>query len=161
MADDMWMDEPALLHCVWRELIETAGCQAGRELATRCAPDELRESGDAWIHVEPVDSPVASWLYRNGYGSVTESHEGVLVPVRLDAARLSLAEEAARKARSLLVAQAYAHAYCSVLAEEAGVTAGPVVERDRPARVPAALESAVLPARDGARAGVSVTPAAG
>lgn len=135
MVEDLRVSEPALFHCGWQELIdsaEAAACQAGRRLAARCSLGELRRTGRGWIRVEPLDSPVAGWLYRNGYGDMTESRDGVLIPVNLGAAELYPAGQAARKACSVLVVQAYTNAYCSVLAEEAGVTASPVVESHRP-----------------------------
>lgn len=141
--------EPALFHCGWQELVdaaEAAACRAGQRLAARCSIGELRRTGRAWVHVEPLDSPVASWLYRSGYGSCSASQDGVMIPVELGVTELHPAAEAAQKARSLLVAQAYANAYCSVLAEEAGVTATPVIERDRPSVVRTVITNSVLDA---------------
>ncbi len=73
--------------------------------------------------MEPVDSPVAVWLDGDGLGSRSSDGTGVLIPIRVTADELFPAEEAASKAGSLLVRYAYAAAYCTVLAEQAGVAA--------------------------------------
>lgn len=107
----------------WHQLIvaaETAGRWAARELALRCSAWHLGRTGSIEVSVEPLISPVAGWLHHTGK-AVTETDTGVLVPVSVTAADLFPAEDAASKARSLLVAHAYAGAYCTLLAEEAGV----------------------------------------
>ncbi len=65
---------------------------------------------------------MAEWLYQRGHAVAGQPGSGVLVPVELSDQDLRPADDAARKARSLLVRYAYASAYGSVLAEEAGVT---------------------------------------
>ena len=108
----------------WHELIvaaQAAGRWAASELARRCSVWHLGRTGRIAIHIEPLGSPVASWLHHTGRAVSTETDTGVLVPVRVTAADLYPADEAVAKADSLLVAHAYAVAYCSLLADEAGV----------------------------------------
>ncbi|MBA8824938.1 hypothetical protein FHX42_002285 [Saccharopolyspora lacisalsi] len=110
----------------WRELIvaaDAAGRWAARQLARRCSAWHLGRLGSVEIHVEPLDSPVAAWLHSTGQAVATEASTGVLIPCTITAADLDPAEDTASKARSLLVAHAYAVAYCSLLADEAGVAA--------------------------------------
>lgn len=73
--------------------------------------------------MEPLSAPVATWLHRHGYGRATESGTGVDVAISTTAADLGTVPEAELKARSVLVRRAYACAYATVLAEEAGVGA--------------------------------------
>lgn len=118
--------EPATVDHDWRELIRAADC-AGRwaaaELARRCSAWELGRTGRVWVRVEPSASPVADWLHRHGHGRASESGTGVDVAIATTAADLGAVPDAEFKARSVLVRRAYACAYVTVLAEEAGVSA--------------------------------------
>lgn len=109
----------------WHDLItaaQAAGRWAARELARQCSLWELGRSGQVWIHIEPATSPIADWLLRQGQAYTDTVYSGVLVPVEITAPQLLPAGNPAGKATSLLVARAYAAAYCTVLAEEAAVT---------------------------------------
>lgn len=108
----------------WHELIvaaHTAGRRAAHRLALRSSARLLRRSGSVDIHVEPLTSPVAAWLDNTGQAVATEAGTGVLMPITITAADLQPAEDAQNKALSLLVAHTYAMAYCTLLADEAGV----------------------------------------
>ncbi|GAB3290614.1 hypothetical protein [Parasphingorhabdus pacifica] len=109
----------------WHELITaaaSAGRCAARELALRCSAWHLDRAGSVGIHVEPLDSPAAIWLQSTGQAVATGSCTGALVPVALTAADLHPAVDAPSKARSLRAAHAYAVAYGTMLADEAGVS---------------------------------------
>lgn len=106
----------------WHELVtaaEAAGRWAARELAQRCTSWQLGRAGTVHVQVEPLESPVATWLYLTARGRRQGAR--VVTPVLVTAEALQPALEAARKVNSLLVRRAYASAYCSVLAEQAGV----------------------------------------
>lgn len=132
----------------WHTLIvaaDAAGRWAARQLARSCSAWHLGRIGGIDIHVEPFDSPVATWLHSTGQAVAAETRTGVLIPVAVTAADLHPVAEAADKARSLLVAHAYAVAYSSVLADEAGVateirivvdTLSPSQQRSRALRTP-------------------------
>ncbi|QGK70685.1 hypothetical protein GIY23_15220 [Allosaccharopolyspora coralli] len=110
----------------WADLVRAAsaaGRWAARELARRCPSRYLDRGGEVAVRVEPVDSPVAAWMEVDGLGGRSSDGSGVVIPIRVTADDLRPAEEAASKAESLLVRYAYAAAYCSVLAEQAGVAA--------------------------------------
>ncbi len=122
--DEDCLAEPMMADCDWRELIraaESAGRWAARETARRCSTWDLGRAGRVWVRVEPLVSPVATWLCRHGYGEA--SGTGVDVAIATTAADLDRVADAERKARSILVRRAYASAYSTVLAEEAGVAA--------------------------------------
>lgn len=119
-------DEPELHQPCdeWHKLIvaaEAAGRWAASELARRSSVWHLGRTGNITIHIEHLASPVASWLHHTGRAVPTKTDTGVLVPVQVTAASLYPADEAVAKAGSLLVAHAYAVAYCSLLGDEAGV----------------------------------------
>ncbi|MHA6800065.1 hypothetical protein [Bounagaea algeriensis] len=106
----------------WHELVtaaEAAGRWSARELAQRCTSWQLGRAGTVHVQVEPLESPVATWLYLTGRGRYQGAR--VITPVFVTAKELRPAPEAAEKVNSLLVRRAYASAYCSVLAEQAGV----------------------------------------
>ncbi|WP_338597297.1 hypothetical protein [Saccharopolyspora sp. SCSIO 74807] len=108
----------------WQALIadaHAAGQSAARQLALRSSARHIGRSGGIAVHVEPLASPVAAWLHSTGRAAITESRTGVLVPITVAAADLAPAGDAAEKARSLLVADAYAVAFSAVLADDAGV----------------------------------------
>ncbi|MGW0891572.1 hypothetical protein [Saccharopolyspora sp. NPDC002578] len=108
----------------WQQLItaaECAGRRAARQLAVKCSTEHLAREGNVTVHVEPAESPAALWLGSRGRADFTDT--GALVPVTITEGDLRPARQAAAKARSLLVHHAYATAFCTVLAEEAGVTA--------------------------------------
>lgn len=124
----------ALCDCDWDELVraaDEAGLRAARELAERCRPRELGRPGSARVRIEPVSSPVASWLHQHGHAWRSADGSAVLVPMRVRPEDLGATADAAAKAASVLTRRAYADAYCAVLAEEAGVTATPEIEPDR------------------------------
>lgn len=117
----------------WQDLVEAAaaaGRWSARQLAQRGSIPQLSWVGDVLVYIRPVDSPVASWLLRYAHGAVHE--DSVVVRIALTDADLHPLPTARRITDSLLIRQAYAHAYSSVLAEEAGVDA----EVDTPAAVP-------------------------
>lgn len=108
----------------WRALVraaESAGRWAARELACCCSLRHLARAGSVNVDVGPIESPVVVWLYNHGYGALTPT--GLVLPVTVTVEDLQPAIWAAEKAESLLVRHAYAAAFCTVLAEEAGVAA--------------------------------------
>jgi hypothetical protein len=136
-TDNATFVEFALCDCDWDELVRTAdeaGLRAAREAAQQCRPRELGRPGRAWVRIEPMTSPVASWLHQHGHARCSTDGTAVLVPMRVRPEDLGDVEDAAAKAASVLTGRAYADAYCAVLAEEAGVTATPEIEPDRMAR---------------------------
>ncbi|MBQ6644665.1 MAG: hypothetical protein IJH84_27085 [Saccharopolyspora sp.] len=119
-------DEPDMFQPCdeWQALIagaHAAGQSAARQLALRSSARHTGRSGSIAVHVEPLASPVAAWLHSTGRAAITESRTGVLVPITVTAADLAPAGDAAEKAHSLLVADAYAVAFSTVLADDAGV----------------------------------------
>lgn len=132
--DNASFTEFALCDCDWDELVraaDSAGRLAAREFAEQCSPEDLGRPGRAWVRIEPVDSPVASWLHQHGHARRTPDGSAVLVPMRVRPEDLRTTTHTAAKAASVLTRRAYADAYCTVLAEEAGVTATPEIEPDR------------------------------
>lgn len=106
----------------WQEACtaaNAAGRWAARRLACSCSLWHLARGGEVSVHVQPADSPVAAWLEREGYGAIAGN--GLLVPIVVAADDLRPAAHPTTKAQSILVRRAYANAFCSVLAEEAGV----------------------------------------
>lgn len=104
----------------WDELLNAArgaGRQAARMLARRCRAWELGRTGKVWVSVGPTDSPLATWLWRAGRAENWAGGE-IAVPISLDSGALATAAEPAVKARSLLVREAYARAWASVVAQE-------------------------------------------
>lgn len=136
-TDNATFVEFALCDCDWDELVRAAdeeGLRAAREVAQQCRPRELGRPGRAWVRIEPMNSPVASWLHQRGHARSSADGSAVLVPMHVRSEDLGDVEDAAAKAASVLTRRAYADAYCAVLAEEAGVTATPEIEPDRVAR---------------------------
>lgn len=140
--------EFALCDCDWDELVQAAdgaGRHAAREFAERCSPWELGRTGQARVRIEPVESPVASWLRQRGHARLTADASAVVVTTRVRPEDLGNTDNAIAKATSVLTRRAYASAYCTVLAEEAGVTATPEIEPDPVPRPRAALGSPETP----------------
>lgn len=102
------------------------------------------------MRIEPVGSPVASWLHQHGHGRPTPDGSAVLVPMRVRPEDLGPTPNAPAKAASVLTRRAYADAYCTVLAEEAGVTATPEIEPDRLPRQRSGSSLPAEPAEDAA-----------
>lgn len=109
----------------WEDL-HRAACAAGewaaRELLKRCSAWQLGRHGQARVHVEPGDSPVAVWLHQHGHATLTEADTSVRQDVALSSRHARPCPPAPGEPASVLVSHAYAAAYCTVLAEEAGVT---------------------------------------
>lgn len=168
--DNASFTEFALCDCDWEELIRAAdgaGRLAAREFAEHCSPWELGRPGQARVRIEPVQSPVASWLRQHGHARLTADERGVLVSISVRPEALGTAENAVAKATSVLTRRAYASAYCTVLAEEAGVTATPEIEPDpishpRSARQNSADATDMTPAQQSTKDSTRVSnPAAG
>lgn len=102
-----------------------AAAAAGRWSATRfaliCSAAQPGLAGTALIHLEPADGPIAVLLHRQGLGHISTPPRVMIVPIVLSAADLGGIAGAARMARVLLVRHAYAAAYSTVLARQAGV----------------------------------------
>lgn len=125
----------------WEDIIiaaEAAGRLAAQELALRCDASELARSGEVEVDVGPAGSPVAGWLICT-QRAIRSDDGTALVTIDLEGADIAPAASADRKSRSLLVRQAYSAAYCTVLAEEAGVVTERrvIAETSVPADLPA------------------------
>ncbi len=96
---------------------DAAGRQAARMLAQRCGPWELGRTGRVWVALAP--SPLATRLDSIGRTETATADE-VHVPIVLGSAALAPQHNAAAKARSLLVREAYARAWASTLTQECG-----------------------------------------
>ncbi|WP_143538236.1 hypothetical protein [Saccharopolyspora erythraea] len=110
----------------WEGLVaaaEDAGRRAAHELADSRDPRELAAAGEVELRVGPSESPVAGWLLRTGRGRPDDSGSGILVDFAVRPDELGPGTSAEQKARSPLVRETYARAYCAVLAEEAGAVA--------------------------------------
>ncbi|QUH00645.1 hypothetical protein HUO13_07285 [Saccharopolyspora erythraea] len=102
---------------------EDAGRRAARELAGSRDARDLAAAGEVELRVGPSESPIAAWLLRTGRACPGDSGSEVLVDFAVEAEELGPVSSAEQKARSPLVREAYARAYCAVLAEEAGAVA--------------------------------------
>ncbi len=124
MASDEWLGT-AVCDADWQEVVaaaDHAGHQAARMLAGRCSSWELCRAGQVWVCVSPVESPLATWLWRSGRGEVFEDRE-VRIVVTLETAEFDPVATPGSKSRSLLLRHAYAAAFASVLAYECGAVA--------------------------------------
>lgn len=108
------------------EGLHRAACAAGRwaagDLMKRCSAWQLSREGQASVHIEPADSPVAAWLVQNRHATLTDAGTGVRQDFVLGSRHAEPRPPVAGEPASVLVSHAYAAAYCTVLAEEAGVT---------------------------------------
>lgn len=128
MSDEVMLGGPVVDECDWSQLLgaaEAAGRWAAGKVARERSAEELSVRGRVWVHVEPAESPVAAWLHRSGRAYRCANGAGVWKPIQLTAADLARAEAPTWATGSVLVARAYARAWCSVLAQEAGVAAHP------------------------------------
>lgn len=98
-----------------------AGGHAAGELARRCSAFALGRTAQVWAQVGPAEAPVVEWLRSSGRAGSSEEQRAV-VEIIPRPAHLAAVRHPARTARSLLVRQAYARAFCAVLEEETGVT---------------------------------------
>lgn len=98
------------------------------------------------MNVGPSGSPLAAWLWCSRR-AVHSSDDTASIEVALDDTGIPPASSAGCKASSLLVRQAYASAYCTVLAEEAGAVAERHVTLDPPTLPRQRTSSPEMPAR--------------
>ena len=109
----------------WEELViasDAAGRLAARELALRYNADELARQGTVKVSVGPAASPLVAWLVCTGRAARAPDDTAEFT-VELTEADIQPSASPNRKARSLLVRQAYAAAFCTTLTEEAGALA--------------------------------------
>lgn len=98
-----------------------AGGNAAGEIVQRCSRWALGRTARVWAQVGPAESPVVRWLRSSGRAATSEELRA-LIEIVPRAAHLAPVLRPERKARALLVRQAYARAFCEVLVEETGVT---------------------------------------
>lgn len=126
MSDEAMLGGPVVDECDWSQLLETAdaaGQWAAAEVSRGRSAWELSGRGRVWVHLEPADSPVAALLQRSGRAWARANGAGVWMQIQLTATDPARTEAPTRATGSVLAARAYARAFCSVLAHEAGVAA--------------------------------------
>ncbi|MHA6803627.1 hypothetical protein [Salinifilum ghardaiensis] len=108
----------------WHNILtaaDSAGRWAARQLACRCSLSALSRGGTVHLQLEPLDSSVVTWLHHHEYGTIASGC--LLMPVTVSPVALHPALQAQAKSASLLVRHAYATAFSTVLAEQAGAVA--------------------------------------